>query len=311
MRRGAAAALMRSATPAILVAVLALSGCRLERVEREERPPADVIVRVGDATLTEEDLTDMLPEGERMPFTPTEKDALVERWVEMEVLHQEALRRGLHNDPKVRARLEGLEREFLADHLAFLEMRERIVVTEDEVKAYFERHRDEYLYEYRVSHILLNTLEEAQAARELLATRSFAWVANRYSVDPVARRGGDLGYLTKGNMIPAFETVVFGMQPGDVSDIVRSEFGYHIIMLVGVREAQVKVELDDVRERLMNELVMRRRESAYHDLVERLKAEADIERFARGQREPAPAVLDTAAADTAGTDTIDYGEEAP
>jgi peptidyl-prolyl cis-trans isomerase C len=283
----------------------------VERVEREKASPADVIVRVNDAVLTTEDVDDMLPEGERMPFTPEEKTALIDRWVEMELLHQEALRRGLRNDPKVRARLESLEREFLADHLAFLELRDRIAVSEEEVEEYFERHRDEYLYEYRVSHILLNTYEEAQAARELIRTKGFAWVANRYSVDPVARRGGDLGYLTKGNMIPAFETVVFDMQPGEISDIVRSEFGYHIIMLVGVREASVKVELDDVRERLMNELVMQRREAAYHDLVERLRAAADIEYPGLDRFVPAPAVLDTAFTDTSGVDTTDYGEETP
>lgn len=289
---------------AAITAALALPGCRVERAERGESPEAGVIARVGGVALTERDLADMLPEGERMPFTPEEKSALIERWIEMEVLHQEALRRGLRNDPKVRARLESLEREFLADHLAFLELRERIAVTEREIEEYYERHREEYLYEYRVSHILLSSREEAEAARELLAARSFAWVANRHSVDPVARRGGDLGYLTKGNMIPAFETVVFDMKPGEVSDIVASEFGYHIIMLVGVREAQVRVELDDIRERLMNEIVMRRRESAYHELVERLKAEADIEYVRREPAETAPALLDTA-----GADTTDYGEE--
>jgi peptidyl-prolyl cis-trans isomerase C len=281
----------------------------VERLKPEERPASDVIVRVGKATLTEDDLTDMLPDGERMPFTPAEKTALVERWVELEVLHQEAVKRGLHNDPKVRARLESLNREFLADHLAFLELRERIAVTEEEIEAHFERHRDEYLYEYRVSHILLNTLEEAQAARDLLATRPFAWVANRHSVDPVARRGGDLGFLTKGNMIPAFETVVFDMQPGEVSDIVRSEFGYHIIMLVDVREARVKVELDDVRERLMNELVMQRRESVYRELVDRLKSAAEIEYIKLDRIAPPPAVLDTAGEDGADADTTGLGEE--
>ncbi len=117
---------------------------------------------------------------------------------------------------------------------------------------------------------MVNSLEEALQVEEMLEKNSFTWVANRHSVDPVARRGGDLGYLTKGNMIPAFETVVFDMKPGEISDIVQSEFGYHIIKLVGTREAQVKVELDDVRERIMNQLVMARRNAAYRELIDRL-----------------------------------------
>ena len=287
----------------------------MERVDRRGDQPADGIVRVGEAVLTEEHLERLLPDGERMPFSIDERAVWVERWIEMEVLYREALRRGLHRDPIVRARLESLEREFLADHLVFIELRERIVVTDSDVEEHFERHRDQYLHEYRISHIMLNTLEEAQAAQELLKTRSFAWIANTHSVDPVARRGGDLGYLTKGNMIPAFEKVVFDMQPGNVSGIVESDFGYHIIMLVGMREARVKVELDDVRGKLMNELVVGRREAVYRDLLDRLAARAEIEYLKReySERKAIAAPLDGAASeegDTAPADTIGYGEEA-
>ena len=179
-----------------------------------------------------------------------EKRLYVRLWIETEILYQEALRRGLKDDPRVRARLRSLEQEFLADHLTFLELRERISVSEEEIEAYFADHEKEYLYEYRVRHILVGTLEEADKVKDLLKRNSFPWVANRYSLDPVAKRGGDLGYLTKGNMISEFEQVIFDMEPGEVSDIVQSDFGYHIIMLVGTRESLVKVHYADVREQI-------------------------------------------------------------
>ena len=259
--------------------LLAPAGCGGGGGERRARIPEDAIARVGDEYLTESDLENLIPFGARDGTSREERKAWIDRWVEMEVLRREAVRRGLDADPMVQARLESLEREFLADHLVFLELRERIEVTEAEIEDYFEDHSDEYVHEYRVSHILVNTREEAEEVRELLETRSFSWVADRYSVDPVARRGGDLGYLTKGNMIPAFETVIFDMEPGEVSDIVRSDFGFHIIRLVGVREAQVKVDLPEVRERLMNEMLMSRRESAYRRFMDSLVSAADIEYF--------------------------------
>ena len=158
---------------------------------------------------------------------------------------------------------------------------------------------------------MVNTYEEALQVQELMKTKSFTWVANRHSVDPVARRGGDLGYLTKGNMIPAFETVIFDMKTGEVSGIVQSEFGFHIIKLIGTREAQVGVELADVRERILNGLVMRRRAAAYCELIDRLRERAEVEyingeymeHIAPADTAPADEPADTAAADsTMGTE---------
>ena len=218
-----------------------------------------------------------MPEGERVPFDDAERRRFVDRWVETELLRREAVARGFRDDPRVEARLAALEQEFLAGHILHIELRERTGVTEEEIERYFEEHREEYLYEYRVSHILVNTIEEAREVQELLETKSFAWVANRHSVDPLARRGGDLGYLTKGNMIPEFETVVFDMEPGEVRGPVRSDFGYHVVKLVGMREAVVKVGLEEVRERIMNNLIVRKRERAYADFLEELRARTEIE----------------------------------
>jgi len=287
----------RKFLPAAIAPLLLIAGCGGGDAGGDSAPPPDAIVRVGDEVLTQSRLEILLPAGEKTPYSAAEKAAWVEQWVEMELLYREAVRRGLNNDPRVRARLERFEREFLADHLTFLELRERIEVTDDEVEEYFEAHRDQYANEYRVSHIMVNTLEEAENVRELLETKSFTWVANSYSVDPVARRGGDLGYLTKGNMIPAFETVIFDMNPGEVSDIVQSDFGYHIIKLVGIREAQVKVDLADVRERIMNQLVMARRKAAYRELIDRLYEGTEVEYYSSGYGAE-EALPDTAAADT-------------
>lgn len=286
---------------AAIVPLLLAAGCGSEDARDDSALPPDAIVRVGDEVLTESHLEILLPSGEKTPWSASEKADFVRQWVEMELLYTEAVRRGLHNDPRVRARLERFEREFLTDHLTFLELRERIEVSEEEIEEYFEDHRDQYIHEYRVSHIVVNTLEEAEAVEELLKTKSFTWVANRRSVDPVARRGGDLGYLTKGNMIPAFETVIFDLQPGEVSGIIQSDFGYHIIKLIGSREAQVKVELDDVRERILNELVMARRKAAYKDLIDRLYESTEVEYISEGYAgDSAPA--DTIAADTMTTE---------
>ena len=176
---------------AILLSMLVAGsvGCGERRAKEEPIAADGAIVRVGEAVLTEEMLENLLPEGERMSVASEEKRRFVQRWVDTEVLYQEALRRGLRDDPRILSRLRSLEQEFLADHLTFLELRERTAVTEEEIEGYFREHEKEYRYEYRVSHILVNTIEEAENVVEMLEKNSFAWVANSYSIDPVARRG--------------------------------------------------------------------------------------------------------------------------
>ncbi len=293
---------------AVLLLVSAIaSGCGEKTEETAPEASAGAIVRVGDVILTHEKLESLLPESEKIPFSVEEKKRFIQNWVELEIFYNEAVRRGLQKDPRIRARILTLEKEFLADHLVFLELRDRISVSEEEVERYFTEHGDDYKYEYRVSHILVNTLEEAEEVKELLKTKSFAWVANRYSVDPMAKRGGDLGYLTKGNMIPEFETVIFDLEPGEVSRIVESDFGFHLIKMVGMREAGVKVSLDEVRERIMSRLIMDKRAKAYSGFVASLKNSADIEYY---EEDYIPDAKEEPVAPVAGNDTLE-GEELP
>jgi parvulin-like peptidyl-prolyl isomerase len=123
----------------------------------------------------------------------------------------------------------------------------------------------------------VNSAEEAEQVKELLKTKSFTWVANRYSVDPVAKRGGDLGYLTKGNMIPELEEIIFDMKPGEMSGIIQSDFGYHIFKLEDVREALVAVGLDDLREQIMNTIMLEKRKKAYGEFLDSLRVSAKID----------------------------------
>ncbi len=270
---------LRRVSVRLIFLVILISGCR----ERDSEEPPEIVlgavVKVGDVVLTQDKLENLLPESEKIPFSIEEKTHFIQKWVEIEVLYQEALLRGLQNDPRVGARIKTLEKEFLADHLVFLELRERIEVSEEEIEKDFELHGNEYRNEYRVSHILVNTLEEAEQAKTMLEKQSFAWVANRYSVDPMAKRGGDLGYLTKGNMIPEFETVIFNMQPGKVSGIVKSDFGFHLIKMAGMREARVKVSLAEVRERIVSRLLMEKRKKAYSDFMKSLMESANVEYY--------------------------------
>ena len=147
---------------------------------------------------------------------------------------------------------------------------QRITVSEADLRAHYEKTRVQLAAkeERRASHILL-TLEpgaspEQQAqvrarAEELLAQlrlnpARFAELAQAHSQDPgSAARGGDLGFFARGAMVPPFEQAVFALQRGAISDLVQSDFGFHIIQLVEVRQPPAE-PFEAVRERLAAEL---------------------------------------------------------
>ncbi len=80
------------------------------------------------------------------------------------------------------------------------------------------------------AHILVEKLSLAQELKTKIAKgESFANLAKQYSIDVSKKRGGDLGYFSRGMMVPEFEKAAFSLEKGQVSDIIKTQFGYHII----------------------------------------------------------------------------------
>jgi peptidyl-prolyl cis-trans isomerase D len=143
-------------------------------------------------------------------------------------------------------------------------------VSREELQAYYDQHRDEYRVpeEVKVSHILIKTpapgadgkvddkaVEAARVKAEdvLKQVRSggdFAKLAEKYSDDPgSAKSGGSLGFIGRGRTVPEFEKAAFSLQKGQVSDLVKSSFGFHIIRVEDKHEPHMKT-LDEVKEQL-------------------------------------------------------------
>ncbi len=137
------------------------------------------------------------------------------------------------------------------------------------VEAYYEKHKDQFWVaeQVKASHILFRVtqaLDEAgrQKKRALAekvlemakSGKDFADLARKYSDDAgSAIKGGELGYFVRGSMVPDFENVAFALKPGQISDIVETSFGYHIIKCEGYIKAETK-PLDDVRDEVRSSL---------------------------------------------------------
>jgi peptidyl-prolyl cis-trans isomerase C len=262
--------------PPLLLAAL-LTACERRPVGRNVDEQGPIVARVNGRPVYQKEFESILPEDYERVLTADERKAYLDRWIATQLLYEEASRQGFGVSREIETRLEQYKKDLVADRFVQEVIENRAVVSEREVRAYYEARRNEYTREYRVSHILVNTMEEAEKAKEMLQQRTFSWVARRYSVDKHAGIGGDLGFLSKGNMIPEFEKVVFSMQVGDVSDIIESDFGYHIIKLTDVRDAREKLDYEDAAPEISRTLLLQKRNATYDSLLTAVVSSAQIE----------------------------------
>ena len=163
--------------------------------------------------------------------------------------------------------------------------------TEDEVTAFYEAHRDEFTTPPQVlcQHILVKSeegdlpeaksaaFEKIRAIRErIVAGGDFAEEAKKNSDCPSGAEGGSLGWFSPGMMVPEFDKVAFSMKKGEVSDIVTTQFGFHIIYKAD-EKAGGEQTLVDVHDRIKDLLRHEARGRAMDDFVAELRAQAKVE----------------------------------
>lgn len=156
----------------------------------------------------------------------------------------------------------------------------KIDVTEEEMKEHFEENKESFNEEEQVqaSHILVEDEETAKEVKEKVdAGEDFAELAKEYSTDPGSKdNGGDLGYFGKGKMVKEFEEAAFALEVDGISDIVKSEHGYHIIKVTGKKEAKEAV-FEDVKEEIKETLFNKELQTEYPTWLNEKKNEYDIE----------------------------------
>jgi peptidyl-prolyl cis-trans isomerase C len=163
--------------------------------------------------------------------------------------------------------------------------------TDAQTREFYDKNPDKFKQDeaVRASHILFRVAENADAATKkktldqaqsvLKQARSgadFADLAKKYSADGSAQQGGDLNFFTKGQMVPAFDEVAFALKPGQISDVVTTQFGYHIIKVTDRRPAST-VSFEQVSARIKEFLTEQQKQQKAQAFIDSLKQKAKIE----------------------------------
>ena len=157
-------------------------------------------------------------------------------------------------------------------------------VTDADVKDFYDKNPDEFTG-VRASHILIKPDGSDEASKKKARTAiddvlkqakagtDFGELAKKHSSDGSAQQGGDLGFFTKGRMVPEFSNAAFKLQPGQVSDVVETQFGYHIIKVTERKDVPITEASEKIRAFLAN----KKRDDQQQAFVAAVKNKAKIE----------------------------------
>ena len=283
LRRFVSRALVALACVALLTVPAPLAPVPYAGVARaaDEDP---VVARVNGVDIRQSDLAFAEEEiGGNMPTIPPEqkRDYLINYLVDVIVLSQAAEKQKLGDRPDVKRRLAFDHNRLLMESL-LQDAGKSALSDEAERKVYDEAVKQvKNEEEVHARHILVPTEDEAKAIlAQLKGGADFAALAKEKSKDPGAAEGGDLGYFTKEQMVPEFAEVAFKLGKGQLSDPVKTQFGWHIIKVEDKRTRPTPT-FEQVKPQIENYVAQR----AQAEMVENLRKSATVERLDK----PAPA----------------------
>ena len=268
LRLGVASAAVTGALAMVLLAALP--------VRAQDANP--VLAKVNGAEIRQSDLT--LAEEELGPSLAqmdpsTKRENVLAFLIDMKIVAKAAEDKKVENNEDFKKRLAFTRNRLLMDSLLATEG--KAATTDDAMKKVYEEASKQITGEAEVHarHILVETEDDAKAiAAELKKGADFAELAKKKSKDPGASDGGDLGFFTKDQMVPEFSAVAFTLEPGKISDPVKSQFGWHIIKVEEKRNRQAPA-FEQVKAQI--ETYVTRKAQA--DYVAKLREAAKVERL--------------------------------
>ena len=263
--------------------VFAVEGTSATETNQEDvetiLPPETILASFSGQTITLgefDQLWEEVPEEYKLQL---DKSMVLDQMISEKLLIQEAINMGLEEDNDVLEQIKKMTEQILVQVLIEREILDKVDVNDEEVSEYYEQNKDSFTEKEQIHlyNILVETEEEANVILEQLTTGGdFSEIAIEKSTGPSAAQGGDLGYLTKGTIIPEIEEVVFTLEVEELSEVVKSDYGFHILKITEKKPETVKT-LEEVKEEIIQTLLPVKQKDAFDSLLEELKGKSEIE----------------------------------
>lgn len=249
---------------------------------------ATVYATVNGNDITEDDLKQMVGQMPGAPefdaITPEIREKLVKQLVDRQLLIDNAKKSGVEKEADYKEALEQIKGD-LALRVWMKQQMDALELSDKEVKAFYEKNMDQLSQPEKVHarHILVKSEAEAKKIIAELAPvkasdldAAFAEAAKTYSTGPSGKRGGDLGFFDRKQMVKPFSDAAFALKSGEMTKApVQTNFGWHVIYSVEKQEAAT-VPFEEVKEQMEEGARMEKFRSAVNDKVEELTKNAKI-----------------------------------
>ncbi len=248
-----------------------------------------VIAEVNGKKITTEDIAPMLAQSgmkfEQLP--PQIKQKVVDQAIERELLKEKAIKSGVERSKEFKEALKKLKAD-LALEIWMRKQFNSIKVSDKEARAFYQKNIDKFKQPEMVHarHILVKSEEEAKKIIDELKKTpkdklkaKFIELAKTKSVGPSGKRGGDLGFFKKGQMVKPFSDAAFSLKPGEfTTKPVKTQFGYHIIFVEEKKPAST-IPFEQVKEKIKQQLKMKKFQEIIKRESEKLKKHAKIKKM--------------------------------
>jgi len=247
------------------------------------------IAKVEGKTITTEDVAEFLQAipgaGSFDSLNKEMQDKIIDQVIEKELLIKNAKKDGIEKNKSYKENLEKIK-DNLALEIWMKEEMDKISVSEDDAKKYFEENKEKFKTPKQVKarHILVSDEKMAKEAIETLGKSKnleadFIKMAEEKSTGPSGKNGGDLGWFNDKQMLPEFTEAAFAMKKGEISKTpVKTQYGYHVIYLEDIKESE-PLSYDKVQKNLIQKLKMDKFKEKISDTAKNLRKSAKIERF--------------------------------
>lgn len=262
---------------------LAVIGCQAGKTPETGKKAAvggdvkegKVVAEVGGEKITLEKLDEMIQDlpPQFQAMASSRKGEFLDNVIDEKLLYGKALSENIDKDPKVKRQLEQISKQVVISEFLKREIEQKVRISDEDAKNYYEANKAQYTEQekYRARHILVDTEGEAKdILNRLNAGEDFAALAKEKSKCPSKEKGGDLGLVSKGQMVPEFDNAALTLEPGKTSDVVKTQFGYHVIRLEEKQPAKER-SFEEVKDQIKQTLLPLKQKENFEALLKELK----------------------------------------